>query len=193
MIYSYVTASAANQGTQFNVFDQITGANCAQALYADGNAAASSDFTQNLLSNWSVIFSSATVPGIQFHQADGNQLQNIKVFPSAGSYANCLQFDSPAAGVLGGLENRVFGLHIGCLTTNHTIYAQSGTYGNRIYGYDQIENQAAPQDSGNLFWEGVTASGFDSWEFPSNASLKINYDAILSRCAAAQWSLDASA
>ena len=191
MINSYVTSAAADQGTQFNVFDQITGANCPQILYADGNSNGTSDFTQNTLSNWSVQFTSTSLPGMQFHQADGNQGQMIKIFPTGASYAACLQFDTPIAGsVVGGLVNRFFGLHLGCLTAGHTINAQSGTYGNRFYGYDQIEGQAGPFGAGENFWEGTTHTGVNLYGYGSNAKLMWNMDTYLGRCAMNQLSVD---
>jgi hypothetical protein len=197
-IHSFVSNTAGDQGTQYNTLSDLAGGDCPQVLYADGNRNATSDFTQNHLVNWRFNFSSRTAAGIQFHQADGNQLTNIVINPTSPEYLNCVQFDSPVRGtVVGGLNNVIFGLHVGCVRTQHTVKAEGGTYGNRIYGYNQIENQAPPYgDSTDLWWEGTTANGVSTLSLGRHTGLAWSTaagqaDTYIRRCDNGTLSVDA--
>jgi hypothetical protein len=204
-LHTYSATATSDYGTQWNVFDQIYLANVGQCAYLDGNAAATSDTTQNHFENWQCNFSSTTAPGLQLHQADGNQFTNIKIFATNGtgvsSASNCVQLDSPVGGsVVGGLVNRFFGLHTSCLTPGHSVRAMPGTYGNRIYGYDMVEGQPGPYDTGSIMWEGRNNIGWDFFTLSPQQALGWGDglfdgapDVVLRRCDVNQLRLGTSA
>jgi len=86
MIRTTATNSNANQGTQFNKFDGISGGSCNSFLLLDGNSTATSTTTLNNFSSITVNYSCTACDGIEIRQGDGNEFIGIhNIVPTAGS------------------------------------------------------------------------------------------------------------